>query len=126
MTVGKTGRKLLVFAAILTFAALVSGTANGAVKDPRRCEIKGTVGSPLYCASRAARAVVKARMVARTHNPRWNLTVICSAEVVSQPLHQNCHWFSDHGRSNWGATVVFAATSAGWAVHVTIKGPVPA
>jgi len=102
-----------------------SHAAQAKVTDPRICTIKGTPGSPVYCASRAAKAAVKAQMIRRTHNPRWNLTVICNAEVVSQPLHQKCGWHNAQRRVSWGATVVFSRTAAGWTVRVTIRGPVP-
>jgi len=126
------GGKLKILAEIL--AVCVFGTlaftatshaATAKVTDPRVCTIKGTAGAPVYCASRAAKAAVKAKMIARTHNPRWNLTVICNAEVVSQPLHQNCGFRSVRLRQSWGATVTFVHSAAGWTARVTIKGPVP-
>lgn len=102
-----------------------SHAAQAKIRDPRICTVKGEAGSPAYCASRAAKAAVKARMAARTHNPRWNLTVICNPEIISQPLHQKCGWHSVRERKSWGAVVVFARTAAGWTVRVTISGPIP-
>jgi len=114
---------MLVAAVFVTL--VMAASAQAKVTDPRICTIKGTPGSPVYCASRAAKAAVKAQMIRRTHNPRWNLTVICNAEVVSQPLHQKCGWHNAQRRVSWGATVVFSRTTAGWTVRVTIRGPVP-
>ena len=109
-----------------TLAFTATGHAAAAkVTDPRVCTIKGTAGAPVYCASRAAKAAVKAKMIARTHNPRWNLTVICNPEIISQPLHQKCGWHSVRERKSWGAVVVFSRTAAGWTVRVTISGPIP-
>ena len=115
--------KVALLATIVTSLVVVAA-AQTKLPDPQICTVKGTVGSAEYCASRAAKAAVKARMIARTHNPRWNLTVICNSEVISQPLHQNCSFRSVRRRVSWGATVVFLQTARGWTVRVTIRGPV--